>query len=91
MKITNSEHKAIEHLLDDIKKQAGLRDDAALAKYLNVGHPNITRLRHGRHLMGPEMILAIHDATNMPIREIKSRLKPTQSAPQTQPAQLLAA
>jgi hypothetical protein len=89
MNITNQQHKAIEHLLDDIKKQAGLRDDAALAKYLNVGHPNITRLRQGRHLMGPEMILAVHDATDMPIREIKERLKPV--AHVTQPAQLLAA
>lgn len=57
-------------LFNVLRKRLKLASDAALAKFLEVTQPDISRIRHGREV-GAVMILRIHEKTNMPVREIR--------------------
>jgi len=62
----------INRLLDTIIKSQQLKNDAALARWLDITAPQISKLRHGRMPLGATVILSIHEAFDMPIREIKA-------------------
>jgi plasmid maintenance system antidote protein VapI len=58
-------------LIDYLISVANLRSDAALAKIIGVHPPTISKLRHGHVSLTPAVILKIHDAFDIPIKEIK--------------------
>jgi len=58
-------------LFDEIIKTYKLRSDADLSRMIGVSPANISRFRYGRRPIRASTILAIHDATNWPIRRIK--------------------
>lgn len=49
-----------------------LKNDAALARFLEVSPVIISKIRHGRLAVGPSLIIRIHEATDMPVALIKS-------------------
>lgn len=59
------------HLLDTVTAVMGLQNDAQLSRALGVAAPVISKLRHKRLPLGSVMILKIHEASMMPIAEIK--------------------
>lgn len=63
---------SINYLLDTIIRSQQLKNDAALARSLDLSAPVISKLRHGRMPLGATVILSIHEAFDMPIREIKA-------------------
>lgn len=67
-----STQTGINHLIDTIIKSQYLKNDAALATAISVTAPVISKLRHGRMPLGATVILSIHEAFDMPIREIKA-------------------
>jgi plasmid maintenance system antidote protein VapI len=48
-----------------------LPNDAVLAKLLGVHPPTISKLRHGHMSLTPSFILKVHEAFDMPVKEIK--------------------
>jgi plasmid maintenance system antidote protein VapI len=48
-----------------------LPNDAVLAKLLGVHPPTISKMRHGHMSLTPSFILKIHEAFDMPVKEIK--------------------
>jgi antitoxin HigA-1 len=68
----NKEINGVEELLNHIKANKDLRNDAALSRLLHISQPVISNLRAGRIKIGPAVILKIHEATAMPVVEIKS-------------------
>lgn len=68
---------AINHLLDEVAAHKRLKNDAALSRALAVAPPVISKLRHGRLIIGPALILRIHemDAEQFPVRFIRDLLK----------------
>ena len=58
-------------LIDQLINVANLRSDAALAKILGVHPPTISKLRHGHVNLTPSVILKIHEAFDIPIKQIK--------------------
>ena len=66
-----SEPKYPHPLLDHLRK-IGLGDnDFAIAKKLNFTAPVISRIRSGKKNVTAKIILAIYDATDMSIEEIR--------------------
>jgi DNA-binding transcriptional regulator YdaS (Cro superfamily) len=61
-------------LFDEIIKCYKLKNDAALARMLKISPANISRFRYNRRPIGASLILAVHDATNWPIKRIKELL-----------------
>ena len=61
-------------VLNYLKRRYRLKNDRRLALALGVLTPNICKLRNGTIAFGPEWILRVHDATGLPIHEIKRML-----------------
>jgi plasmid maintenance system antidote protein VapI len=64
-------------LLDAILRDYKLKNDAALARYLEVAPPIISKIRHDKLAVGPYMILKIHEKTEMSVKDIKFLLRQT--------------
>lgn len=58
-------------LLDKVMEMAGLKNDAALARYLEVAPPVISKIRHNRMLVGDSLILKFHEIAGMTLPEIR--------------------
>ena len=61
-------------LLDEIMELMCLKNDAALAKLLNVAPPVISKIRHGKLPIGATIALSIHEETGMSFDLIKGIL-----------------
>ena len=60
------------HLLDVLLERHGLKNDAALARVLDLAPPVISKVRHGRQPLTPTFILNIHETLHVPVEEIRS-------------------
>ncbi len=61
-------------LLDSIKAEFNLRNDAALVRFLECDKTKISKIRAGKVIVTAEIILKVHDATDWQIKHIKSFL-----------------
>lgn len=62
-------------LLDCLIEKYNLKNDAALARMLELAPPDISRIRNGHRPVSSAMILQIHDITEWPIKDIKALLQ----------------
>ncbi len=58
-------------LLDHVIGHLNIKNDAALARALEVAPPVISKLRHAKLSFGPSLILAIHETFVVPVAEIR--------------------
>lgn len=58
--------KLFNHLIENFV--VGKKNDAALARFLDVGPPVISKIRHGRLPVGTELMIRAHDKTKGPSR-----------------------
>jgi len=69
-------HLKTKHkLFDHIKEFYKVRSDSALAHMLNISTPELSRFRNDVKRASPKLILAVYDATKMPIETIREMLK----------------
>lgn len=61
----------MDHLINYLRREYELRNDAELAKRIGVKPPAISKLRHGTSALTPAIILKIHEAFDMPVKEIR--------------------
>lgn len=47
------------------------RDDAHISRKLEIPAPIISKIRHRKLMIGPTVLLRIHEATGLPTKEIK--------------------
>jgi hypothetical protein len=59
-------------LLDALLEKLGCKNDAALARALEVAPPQISKIRHKRLAVGATLLVAAHELTGMPIRELRA-------------------
>jgi len=62
-------------LFDFLILECGFETDFHIAKKLKTAPSSISRIRHGRFKVGPTMILAIYDETDLTIEDIRELLK----------------
>ena len=58
-------------LLDTIIDKYMLKNDAALARLLGISPVVLSKIRNGHKRIGPTIILAVHETTDMPVSKIK--------------------
>jgi hypothetical protein len=63
-----------ENLLDAIIKHLGIRNDAALARRLEVAPPVISKIRHRILTIGATLLIRIHEETGWTIKEVRSKM-----------------
>lgn len=73
-----SENIAIEHirfnpdnLLDILIERFQLKNDAGLARWLEVTPPTISKIRHRRSTVGARLLIRMHETTDISIRELR--------------------
>lgn len=59
------------HLLDDIAHKLQLKNDAALARTLEVTAPMISKVRNFRLPVGASLLIRMHEVTGLPVRELQ--------------------
>ena len=59
-------------LVEGLKKLQHLKNDAALARTLQVAPPVISKLKKGTLEIGPALLIKIHDAFDMPVKHIRA-------------------
>lgn len=62
----------VNQLLDNLMQRGGLKNDAALSRALEVAPPVVSKLRHGTLPLGASLILRMHDAFDIAIRDIRA-------------------
>jgi hypothetical protein len=75
---TTNQHDLIEQpsydpnrLLDALIEKMKLKNDAALSRLLEVAPPVISKIRHRRLPVGASLLIRMHEATDMSIRELR--------------------
>jgi len=63
-------HRLFDYLIDNY----GFKNDADIAHKLNTRAPVVSRMRHEIFKVGPTMILAVYDATDLTIEQIRELL-----------------
>lgn len=71
-------------LLDAVKQEFKLTSDAYLARFLEVSAPMISKIRSGASPVTSDFILAVHDATDWPIKRIREYINGTNARKQSQ-------
>ena len=61
----------VNPLLDALIEANELKNDAALARALEVDPPVISKLRSQKIVCGPSLILRMHEKMNMPVATIR--------------------
>jgi hypothetical protein len=60
-----------DKLLDGIIARLKLKNDAALARALEVAPPLISKIRHRRLPVGASLLIRIHEVTDLPVHELR--------------------
>ncbi|MCE3602719.1 hypothetical protein LXA47_03785 [Massilia sp. P8910] len=58
-------------LLDGIKVQMAVKNDAALARMLQIGAPLISKVRHRKAPVTAGLLLRMHEVTKMPVPSLR--------------------
>ncbi|QGZ42610.1 hypothetical protein [Pseudoduganella flava] len=79
-------------LLDALAERLGAKNDAALSRALEVAPPVLSKIRHGRLPVGATILLRMHEASGIGIRELRDlmgdrrarmRMSPQEFRPKT--------
>jgi plasmid maintenance system antidote protein VapI len=62
-----------KQFLDWLIESQHLKNDAALARQLEITPPVISKLRHGKLGVGSALVLKAHEVFGLPIRELKAK------------------
>lgn len=65
-----------DRLFGALKTQFGKKNNQALAAFLGIKPPMISKVRHARTMVSAELMITIHEKTGMPIAEIKRLVGP---------------
>jgi len=61
-------------MLDKMKEVMQLKNDAALARAMDLAPPVVSKLRNGVLPFGSNYVIRAHELTGLPVREIKDCL-----------------
>lgn len=63
-----------DKLLDSLLSKLQLKNDAALARALEVAPPIISKIRHRRLPVGASILIRMHEVSDMPVAELRELL-----------------
>ena len=61
-------------VLDELKAKFKIKNDAALARELDLTPVDVSKLRNGKTAIGDRVILRIHEYLGVPVKEIRAML-----------------
>ena len=74
--LLNNQHPQLNYdpgyLLDTVIRRLGLKNDAALARCLEVAPPVISKTRNGQLAVGASMLLRLHEVTDISVKDLRA-------------------
>ena len=70
-KLTEEKEYDPNRLLDALIEKLKLKNDAALSRQLEVAPPVISKIRHRRLPVGASLLIRMHEASDLSIRELR--------------------
>ena len=70
------------YLLDELIKRLNLKNDAALARLLEVAPPVISKIRHHTLPIGATILIRMHEISELSIRDLREMLAHADDAEQ---------
>lgn len=70
------------YLLDELIKRLNLKNDAALARLLEVAPPVISKIRHHTLPIGATILIRMHEISDLSIRDLREMLAHADDAEQ---------
>ena len=74
--LLNNQHPQINYdpnyLFDTVIRRLGLKNDAALARHLEIAPPVISKTRNGKLALGASLLLRLHEATDISIKDLRA-------------------
>ncbi|SDF59023.1 MULTISPECIES: hypothetical protein [unclassified Duganella] len=67
-------HYNPNQLLDNISNKLNLKNDAALARTLEVTAPMISKVRNLRLPVGASLLIRMHEVTGLPVKELQNMM-----------------
>ena len=61
-----------DNLLNEIKRKLRLKNDAALARILDVAPPIVSKIRKRRLAVGGIILIRMHEVTQLSIKDLRS-------------------
>ena len=61
-----------DNLLDALIEKLGLKNDAALARVLEVAPPLLSKIRHRRLPIGAALLIRMHEVSGLPVRDLRN-------------------
>ncbi|TFW17432.1 hypothetical protein [Duganella callida] len=68
------QHYDPNNLLDNISYRLQLKNDAALARALEVSPPILSKVRHMRMPVGASLLIRMHEVTGLPMRQLQDMM-----------------
>lgn len=62
-------------LIDALRLRLGAKNDASLARRLQVGREVISKIRHGRRRIGAGLLLRMHEITGLSVADLRDLLR----------------
>jgi hypothetical protein len=59
-------------LLTTVAEQLNVKNDAELARALAISAPSISKIRHRKMVVGPNLLIRMHEITNLSIKELRA-------------------
>jgi transcriptional regulator with XRE-family HTH domain len=63
------------YFFDELKKRLNILTDASVCKTFNISPSTISKIQHGHSAVSPEILLKIHEMTNIPIFELREMMQ----------------
>jgi hypothetical protein len=61
-------------LLDAVTEYLNVKNDAALSRALAIAPPIISKIRHRKMVVGPALLIRMHEITHLPIRDLRAMM-----------------
>lgn len=78
--LTSATARCPHPLLDNLLDHLSLKNDAALAKALNIAPPRISKIRRGHMEVSAALLLRLHEVANIPVAELRRMARDAQTA-----------
>jgi hypothetical protein len=59
-------------LLATVARHINVKNDAQLARALAIAAPSISKIRHRKMVVGPNLLIRMHEITNLSIKELRA-------------------
>ena len=61
-----------DNLIDALIERLELKNDAALARLLEIAPPILSKIRHRRLPVGAALLIRMHEVSGLPVRELRN-------------------